>query len=286
MAGETIATADEIIGTAEHKVDLGQIAGAVGAFSAIALFVAANSAYSFARGLSASLGFPAQIMTLKTSTEIFPGIVSQNTIVFMVSLAAGFLIFRRRQDEDKKRTRIAFKWLAALLVLMLVGDMWDEHWALFQSAMVLANFVGPLLVGYAFNAFTVSHRTNWILAGVMAFAVFGINDSALYSQGFSKGKEISTNSKPKMSFAEHGLANVKMADFPLISLKTKDPLQSSVNVSASPDGFLYSSNEKCFLRLIAYDDANYYVIENNSGKLLSLAIRKEVVREMIFLKNL
>jgi hypothetical protein len=286
MAGEMIATAGEMIGTTEHKLDLGQVAGAVGALSAIALFVAANSAYSFARGLSVSLGFPAQIMTLKTSTEIFPGIVSQNTIVFMVGLAGGFLIFRRRHKADKRRTQIAFGWLTTLMFLMLVGELWDEHWAPFRSAIMIANFAGPVLVGYTFNAFTNTRQTNWMIAGVMAFAVFGINDSALYSQGFSKGKEISTNSKPKTPFAEHGLANVKVGDFPLISLKTKDPLQSSASVSASPDGFLYSSNEKCFMRLIAYDDANYYVIENNSGKLQSMAIRKEAVREMMFLKNL
>jgi hypothetical protein len=273
-------------GTLVSKVDLGPLAATVGAVSAVAVFVAATTAYSFARGVSASLGFPAQVMTLKTSTEIFPGLVSQNTVVFLLALAAGFVVFRRRHVEDKKRVKITFIWAALFVGLLFIGELWDEHWRLYWSILGLSNVCAPLLVGYSYRSFKTERGTHWIAAVFMTFLAFAINEEALYVQGYFKAKEISANIKPLYPFSEHGLSNFKVADFPLINLKTKDPLEISLQTTASPDGYFYVSNAKSFVRLIAYDDANYYVVENNSGAVRAVSIRKEAVREIIFLKSL
>jgi hypothetical protein len=277
---------DEVVGVAEHKLDVGQIAGGIGALSVVALFIAAATAYSYARGVSASLGFPGQIMTLKTSTDIFSGIVFQYTTTFIATLTTGFYFFRRRQIDNATGKRNFAVVLGLFILLLLVGELWDEHGRIFIVSLAIVHFFSPFFVGYSFNVYREGLTKKWMMAAIAALIAFYLSNLSLYFQGYAKGKEVSFHAKALAPGAEHGLATVKVADFPLINLLTKDPLRIAVSAKSSPEGYFYSSTDKCFLRLIAYDDANYYIIEDCNNAIQSMAIRKEVVREIQFLKQL
>jgi len=271
--------------TEKQKADVGQIAAAIGAFSAIALFVAADSTFSFARGLIGSLGFPAQIMTLKTSVDFFPGIGYQNTFVFLVSLVAGFLFPVKHATRDHTISKVFLVALVLLLVLSLTGTIWDRVWPSLSGLLVTADILAPLLVGYSYRSLSHEFKHKVLYVGAFVLAASQVHETALYQHGRETGSEIATRVEPQFPRAQRGLAVVKMSDFPIITLTSKEKLQLSPK--AVQDGLLYtySSNRTCFLRLVAYDDSNYYIIENNGGIVRPMAIRKETVTQMSFLEK-
>ena len=265
-----------------NKLEIGQIAALAGALSIVAVFVAADSAYSFGRGVSASVGFPAQIMTLRTSTEIFAGIASQNTAAFLALFLIGFLIFPERHGRAANWGRAVVAILGSLLIaLIILGTLWDEHGNFYASIATTLSVFAPVLVGYATSVFD-GRTKKLIIAGGLTLLIFVFNESELYRFGYSKGKELSRRTTPQFTFAEHGLANVKMRDFPVINLRTQEAIHICLSAIREGESYLYVSNERCFLRLITYDDANYYIVENDSGKMQPMAIRKEVVHELLF----
>jgi hypothetical protein len=69
-----------------------------------------------------------------------------------------------------------------------------------------------------------------------------------------------------------------------ISAKEKLPL---LKLDFSSDGNVYTYNATSatsFIRLIIQDESNYYVIEKDGQAITSMAIRKETVNQIIFLK--
>jgi hypothetical protein len=113
-----------------------------------------------------------------------------------------------------------------------------------------------------------------------------VHDAALFNFGYKKGNDIGNRLGPEFPSTERGFAVVRMTDFPFLNLQSKEQLNLSTAGAKEDDHYSYSSSAKCFLRLVAYDDANYYLIENNGGKVRPLTIRKEMVQQMIFLSNL
>jgi hypothetical protein len=271
--------------TENQKAAVGQIAAAIGAFSVIALFIAADSTFSFARGLLGSLGFPAQIMTLKTSVDFFPGIGYQNTLSFLVSLVAGFLFPVRRATREQTNSKVFLGALLLLLVLSLIGNIWDSLWPSFSGLLLDADFLAPILVGYSYRSLSHGFKHRVLYVGAFILMASLVHETALYHRGRDIAREIATRVQPQLSPRESGLAVVKMSDFPIITLTSKEKLQLSPK--AVQDGLLYtySSNRTCFLRLVAYDDSNYYIIENNGGIVRPMAIRKETVTQMSFLEK-
>jgi hypothetical protein len=268
----------------ETKIDVGQIAGVIGALSVVGLFLAASMSYAFGRGLATSIGFPAEIMTLRTSVDTFSGIALQYTTVFVVMLMMGFVLFRASRAKSSKLT--LFQWILIGIVLLLsgIGTLWDEHSNFFNGCLIIAHLTSPLLPGYFFNVFDNHRIQKWATTIFALLISLGLAQEALYSYGYSKGKEISRHTTPVEPGSERGFSTVKMSDFPIIDLVTKDSLRLSVTSKPFDGGTWFSSVDKCFLRLIAYDDANYFVIEECNGTTQPAAIRKEAVREVLFLR--
>lgn len=269
-----------------QRVDIGQLAAGIGGVSAVGVFVGANASYSFARGLSASLGFPAQIMTLRTSTEIFPGIVAQNAVAFVAVLVGGFFLFRQTQETATSSRRNVTGILAWVVVLELVGTIWDEHGSFYRWMLLISSFIAPALVGYCYRAMGEQDRRRPAVVGIMAFAVFSLNCTSLYVNGYSKGREIATKIEAGRTSFEEGLANVKLKDFPIVNVKSKESLQLCSQTGKEGESYVYTSSKECFIRLIAYDDADYYLLENGGGRFQVMAVRKDIVREMIFVQGL
>jgi hypothetical protein len=129
---------------------LGQLVAAVGAFSAVTLFIAADSAFSFARGLMSSLGFPAQIMTFRTSLDFFPTMGIQYTYLFVGMFGLGFFIFKRGKASNKTVGRRIAGAAVILVILATIADFWPSARTV-SSSLIFANTFAPLIVGYSLS---------------------------------------------------------------------------------------------------------------------------------------
>jgi hypothetical protein len=75
-----------------------QMAGIVGAASAIVVFISAPSSWSFARGLLSRLSFPAGVVTIRSGIDFLPRMAFVHGLVFVVALCGGFLT---RSSKEK-----------------------------------------------------------------------------------------------------------------------------------------------------------------------------------------
>jgi hypothetical protein len=262
---------------------LGQIVAVIGAFSAVVVFIAADSSFSFARGLMTSLGFPAQIMTLRTSLDFFPTMGTQYAFGFVVMFGLGFLIFKPGEASDKTVGRRIAGVAVLSVSLVLIVDFWpNNRWRVLNACLTFGSQAAPLLVGYAYRSLRNEFPQRKFAIVVSLICVFLLHDAALFDFGYKKGNDIATRAVPEFPSTERGFAVIKMKDFPIIDLQSKERLNLSTIGTKEDDHYSYSSSANCFLRLVAYDDSNYYFIENNSGRIRPLAIRKEMVQQMIF----
>jgi hypothetical protein len=264
--------------TREHaKIDIGQIGGFIAGLSVLALYITAESTFAFARGLLGSLGFPAQIMTLRTGVDFVPAVGEQNAAAFALALLLGFFLPIRQRNE--RWTYVTTYGVMLLLVVVgIAGEIWDTPSESYSVLLTMCNLFSPLLVGFTYRNYGGEKR--FLLAAFALFLALGVHDSALYDQGRRTGIELATRIEPFFPSAEHGLATVKLKDFPIVNVQSAQVLQLSMGYSERDKAYVYSSSAKSFLRLVAYDDSNYYMIENTSTKPRPLAIRKELIQEM------
>jgi len=277
---------DKVSASSKVAFDLGQIAAVIGAFSAISVFIAADSAFSFARGLMTSIGFPPQIMTFRTSFDFFPTIGHQETLVFTLNLGLGFFWSNQVKSSDRRAARVVLASGLFLAAIAIIGYSWPSHWGIFSTFLTYGSYFAPLLVGFSYRSLSTERPNRITIIGLVVFFVFFVHSSALFDLGYQTGQKVSTRIAPEFPGLEKGFAVVKMKDFPIVNLESKGPLNLSTAGSKAQDNYFYSSSRNCFLRLVAYDDSNYYLIENHGGTVQPLAIRKDIVLQMIFLSSL
>jgi hypothetical protein len=274
---------EKIDGQLRSDFDVAKLAAAFGLASALVLFLGAVTSWAFARGLVGSIGFPAQIVTLRSSLDCFSSMAFNYVAASLFMLALGFVLTSYDAAKAARRLIVCISAGGMSVLVDIVGELWEPHSDFYRVALLLAAQGSPLLVGYAYRSLSGSQRRRLTIAGAMCFVAFSTYTTFLYQLGRETGVSISTRISPQFPIAEKGLSAVKSSDFPLIVLRTKEKLLVVSEGSKDGDQFTYQPlGAEGFFRLIIQDEGNYYVVENHKGAITPIAIRKEIVSQIIF----
>jgi hypothetical protein len=120
---------------------------------------------------------------------------------------------------------------------------------------------------------------------LVVFSVFGIYAQNVFLFGKETAFSLVKQAAPLNPSAEVGTAAIKVRDYPLLTIRTKEKLLLNSPPRGNGLSYEYESTGSDFLRLILQDEANYYVVESSGGQVTTHAIRKDLVQEMLFFRD-
>ncbi len=269
-----------------ERFGFAQMVATVGLASASIAFLATLSSWCFARGLTTSTGIPPQVAGFKSSIDSFSSMAFQYVFGFGIALGVGFLPSGYQRAKPSKHIFISIGLGILTLIIAEVNSFRETHSSLYSGPLLLAALLSPLLIGYSFQALKGAGPIRYaIVCGVTLVAMDAFAQH-LYQFGFDKGAEVSADSSSKSPGTDYGISAIKFSDFPLVTVRTKQLLVTRIPASKDGDVFTYASvGSSRFFRLILQDDANYYLIENFDGSVQSMAVRKDSVIQMLYLKS-
>src|ERR1051326_7953214 len=202
----TMAKESNILTAQKDSANIGNIAALIGSFSAIIIFIALYSAWTFGRGMMEAMGFPISLVGFKNGIDFYPELTFQFTAVLVGSAACGFI------PSPRSRPRFFHIVFAPLFVIALLGAFGFSNRALVLGIMVGAMF-GPFLAVYAIRS--LPNKQQRMMFGVFAAMIaFGLHAQNLYLYGKRKGSEILN--RPGNTWSEGGMSNTKASDYPLV----------------------------------------------------------------------
>jgi hypothetical protein len=252
----------------------------LGGASVLVVFVGALLSWSFARGLISSIGFPAQVVTLRSSIDCFPSLAFNYTGAFFVSLAYGFAWVPKRKPGSLWSLWIWILITIALLMLDIVGDLWQVRSPFYGDILVFVALFVPALVGRAF--YSISGRSRIAVLLVLCYSVLAVCTQDAYQFGTRTGVALSYSAQSLYPGTKNGIAAIKMRDFPLITICTKIRLPLLSQGDSIEAGYTYPSKSSGFLRLVLQDQDAYYIVENSHGKITPFSIPKDDVIQIAF----
>jgi hypothetical protein len=265
------------------SVNLAQAATIIGTSSALVVGVSALCSWCFARGLVLCLGFPASVATIRNSAELFPSMA----FVHALTLVLGFgLTYSLSTRPTADINRILRGFLCAGIVLAMLATLVSTGTSSLPSVRKLivlriCAVVGPFLLGFVIKSFgSSSPPGNVLLASTFALIVaFWVVYP--FQVGFIVGEEIKTNMWKR--FAGPGFSEIKRDDFPIVALRTKEPLNTLSNPDNDRDAYIYPGKGPGIIRMILHDESDYYFVEIMDGKSRSFSVRRDRVSEVTFL---
>lgn len=272
--GETRATGE--LGT------FARLAGLLGGITIVMVAIQTVSAWYFGRGFLEAVGFPPELINLRTSTDYFPALTMEASFLFLVSLCLGILGADGTAATLKKRAMIIGQsvfWGFGIAGLGRASGFTSPYYAALLGVMA---FLSPALIGFAYNTPWESKKEGYFAAALVLFEVFFVGTSFMFVSGRRTGLDLIEHSQSAEAPYEHGVAAWKNSDYPLIGIRSKEKLLLKSAPLADGDAFNYTSTESDFLRLILQDEANYYVVESVGGRAFPYAIRKELVEQVSF----
>jgi hypothetical protein len=277
-----MAEPGEAVANQNHWGNLAQAGGVVAGASVMFLGMEATSSWYFGHGFCEGLGFPAQLVSLRTSTDIFSSFAMEYSVAFSAGLWFGFLISPQKETTLKRHLVRTYASVGVLFALCLIGAIWDPESAFYHLMLTILALFSPLLIGYTYNSHRNSGKLRGRLVFSVAFSVFCVYTLNMYEFGKETARNLIKQGVPLYPLAEKGPAAVKESDYPLLTIRAKEKLILNSQPKEDGPSYEYKSTEADFLRLVFQDDANYYIIESYGGKASPHAIRKDLVEEMLF----
>jgi hypothetical protein len=262
--------------------DLARIGGLLAGFSVLTFAIETISSWTFARGLLEGLGFPAQLVSLRTSTDTFSALAMEYCVGFLGPLFAGFFWPAPIGHQRKRKMRHLLLVTGLFWLFALVGNIWELHSNFYRGPLICLSLLAPAYVGYTYNSFADFGKVRLGAMLFVVFSVFGIYSENVFLFGKETAFSLVKQAEPLHPSAEIGTAAVKVRDYPLLTIRAKEKLLLNSPPHGNGLSYEYESTESDFLRLILQDEANYYVVESSGGKVTSHAIRKDLVQEMLF----
>jgi hypothetical protein len=168
------------------------------------------------------------------------------------------------------------------LLFALIGSIWELHSNFYRGPLICLSLFAPAYIGHTYNAFEDFGRFRLGAMFLVVFSVFGIYTQNVFLFGKETAFSLVKQAAPLNPSAEVGTAAIKVRDYPLLTIRTKEKLLLNSPPRGNGLSYEYESTGSDFFRLILQDEANYYVVESSGGQVTTHAIRKDLVQEMLF----
>jgi len=265
-----------------ESVDLLKAAGALGGISLVAVFLNAAASTLYARGLLSHVGFSASTYDAISASHMFGIITDQRSMEFVIMAAFGFVILPFLLHTG----RITGQWFPSIWLLLLLGELGvacvmqiHSQSPYLRIPIGAVAFICPALIGVGYNSTenTPLRFTFMIVSFVIALGIFGKNIEAI-GDGEGDVARASTIDQP-WAVLDLGIKG-ESRDFPVITLVTKEGIGFLEGGIKTNDGYLYSPQKERFLRLIAHDDSQYFIIEKTNSVVSAITLRRDAVIAM------
>jgi hypothetical protein len=260
---------------------LSQFGGLLGIFTAVSVGFATITSWGFARGLIGKLGFPASVVTLKTSLDIF----SAMALIHVEAMILVFVVCYSVTPKSLREKPLAVPGtgiLSAVLLFLLIPLSPYTQLPQWRFALMrIAALFSPGVLGFMIKLLKRSSRIQIGLTLMVAFLSIASFQAYLYEFGARVGTALQMNTWKRLPVG--GLAEVQRRDFPKVTIRAKEPLSTLVNFDQDGGYYVYPRQNSGNIRLVLHDDSNYYFVENVHGNARSFAVRSDLVSQLIFM---
>jgi hypothetical protein len=286
------------------RFDVGQIAAIVGVGSALFVFIGAVFTWSFAHGLLEVLGFPSQVVSLKTAVDAFPSVavdaVGGSFGFLVIGFVAGPVRKAYLKTEIPKKNRatskriltsgeirglVCFGALLFAFIPLTITLGKDTRSVVFSALLFVAYIVATSFIGISYYLYAGNSFARYFITGMFSALALLSGTSFMFQHGRDVGAKLAERSDLNyLEFTGRGMSSIDASDFSLVALTTKEKLALSSGGETDGKTFTYlPKGAENFIRLIIQDENNYYVIERYGGTKTSMAIRKEIVSQIVFM---
>ncbi|HSS99682.1 MAG TPA: hypothetical protein VLK33_21760 [Terriglobales bacterium] len=267
----------------KSRLDPARLAALVGSFAAFFLAFNTLLAWVFGRGMLGVLGFPQQIVPLRSSLELFSGIGVEYSSGFAFSLVIGYIILPKGLMDNKGANRIC----GLVTILLTIAALHSVFLGPFIDAFWLLNYLwfSPFLIGVCIKVIRNNRSTSWLL---LVFGLTGaliLNVHCIFIAGEKAGIALATIPEPYFTSMDRTIVPMDADEYPLVTLRSKEKLDLVTTPIADGTLFTYKGTGSSFLRLMLADQENYYMIEVQGDVYHAFAVRKDSVVEISFINQ-
>jgi hypothetical protein len=262
-------------------IDVVKIGGALAALSVLTVFLDSFASVMYARGLFSELGFPASAVNVKVGADIF-GVVAYGRCFLLVAVGiAGFIPVTWSIIPDKTHERILLTILFVAFIIIGVSVETMSQSPLIRLPMGALASILPLLIGYTFRSTqrTLTQYPKVMVVCVAALLVFGFN---LRLTGAGQAMKVISAELDHAKAPIEGSFAKRPKDFSVITLVSKEIVSFLTGGRKLEDGYEYAPQPGAFLRFVAQDESNYFLIEKKGSVITPFTARKDSVTSMMF----
>jgi hypothetical protein len=283
---------DQGIISKSNGTDLGKYAAYVGAVSALVLFIGTTSAWMESRGSLAALGLPGDLISIRASLDRLPSLGFRYIWLFAICfpITAFLLPFLEKALDEKPEegTPFGFYVIIPLAFACTIVEVWLRPRT--PDALIIpGEMLLPFLLGSIYQCILRQRKLKHFVAVLVVIATVLLYCESLFISGVKSAFEMAENAERPRHRGEFMSADLDIVGigqdqglYPLVALRAKEKLHLLTVPATEGNEYIYESKRPSFIRFITMDDANYYLVENSKGSVRSLAVRKELVLDMLF----
>jgi hypothetical protein len=241
-------------------------------------FVATFSAWAYFVGLARACGFPSDTVTYNASFGFSSTIAIEFAGGFITCLAAGLALGPHVQR------------VTPFIILVAIGNFACLVWVFYvESALPTGTLVARIdTIVVPFTALVLGIALRGLHPGVrtrVALLFLFVASGALYSYaslasdlGRLDANDILSDRRRDSRETTAGISYIGPMDFPIITIRSKDPLGFQVPNLLDGPVHVYSSTRENQLVLLFQDTANYYIVERGTASRASVVPKSAVLQ--------